>query len=63
MDKIKINKCTKFCKNWLVRVYNRNFLIDSWRIENRYEWEAQSEAEAEIKLIKKCDDWTMTPLK
>jgi len=46
-----------FQKNWLVRAYDKTgFCIDSWKIENRFEWEADVEQNSRI------DDWTMAPI-
>lgn len=54
-----------FPKNWLVRVYNTSAqVIDSWKILNRFEWEATREAEADVERMgSKVDDWSMTPIK
>jgi hypothetical protein len=52
-----------FNKNWLIRKYNTSaFCYDSYEILNRYEWEAQHEAESECERDTKCDDWTMTAI-
>ena len=53
-----------FQKNWLVRVYDATGqCFSSWRIDNRYEWEATREAESDVqRLGEKADDWSMTPV-
>lgn len=51
-------------KNWYVKVYGKdNSIIDEWPIDNRTEFEALSEAMAEIDQISQSNDnyytWTM----
>ena len=58
-----MKKQTGFQRNWLVRAYDKTgFCIDSWKIEDRFEWEASREAEADIVRDSRIDDWTMTPV-
>jgi len=54
-------------KNWLIRVYSGDRLVDKWVVENRTENEALKETESEIvkesQLQEKDFDWTMTVVK
>lgn len=49
-------------KDWIVRVYDEdNKILASWKIENRTEIEAFSEAEADVIRIPHQKDWSLTP--
>jgi len=54
-------------KNWLIRLYSGDRLVDKWVVENRTENEALKETESEIvkesQLQEKDFDWTMTVVK
>lgn len=55
-------KKPKFPKKWRVRLYNgAGIQIDTFIIEDRFEWEAAQEAAAEVMRNRSCDDWTMVP--
>lgn len=53
--------------DWLVRVYNsRNTKVAEWKIENRTEREAESEAQADVDNMNQYKDgwdWSMTEIK
>ncbi len=49
--------------NWEVRAYHDNTLIKEWIIKNRTEKEAFGEAEADLKQISNCNDWSLTEKK
>ena len=58
----------KTLRNWRVRVYRFNAATGketvraSWIINNRTEYEASKEAEADIGRMADVDDWTMTAI-
>ena len=53
----------KFNRNWLVRKYDSTgFCYEKYEINDRLEWEAQHEAEAECERDARCDDWSMVAI-
>lgn len=54
----------KFCRNWIVRAYKQNSLVDEWEIKGKFQWEASDAAQADIERMgSKVDDFTLTPKK
>lgn len=50
----------KFPKSWIVRAYKNSSLIDTFEIKDKFQWEANEEAQNIInKLGNKVDEWVM----
>ena len=47
-------------KNWIVRVYHDETIVETWCIANRTEQQATKEAMAEVEQHHPGLDWTMT---
>jgi hypothetical protein len=49
--------------DWMVRVYNKfGRIVDSWRIDNRTENEAESEAIRDVEHIPDMTDWYLVKI-